>query len=144
MNMVRKGVLSTLDEKLPQPNYEDKSAVQITSEKKAKAAAKKMFNSVAKPGSNVVDGNFGIHFKSDLQNEDVCLQENIVFGSKLREHFTFDDTCVNAFREQGALALTLNDNKTAVNKLHQMLNVLVTIIILVIWLLILRLPLCIS
>ncbi|KAM3199766.1 hypothetical protein P3L10_032126 [Capsicum annuum] len=99
MNMVRKGVLSTLDEKLPQPNYEDKSAVQITSEKKAKAAAKKIFNSVAKPGSNVVDGNFGIHFKSDLQNEDV-----------------------NAFREQGALALTLNDNKTAVNKLHQMLN----------------------
>ncbi|PHT32577.1 Mechanosensitive ion channel protein 6 [Capsicum baccatum] len=52
MNMVRKGVLSTLDEKLPQPNYEDKSAVQITSEKKAKAAAKKIFNSVAKPGSN--------------------------------------------------------------------------------------------
>ncbi|KAF3668034.1 putative serine/threonine-protein kinase roco7-like [Capsicum annuum] len=51
MNMVRKGVLSTLDEKLPQPNYEDKSAVQITSEKKAKAAAKKIFNSVAKPGS---------------------------------------------------------------------------------------------
>ncbi|PHU30184.1 Mechanosensitive ion channel protein 6 [Capsicum chinense] len=53
MNMVRKGVLSTLDEKLPQPNYEDKSAVQITSEKKAKAAAKKIFNSVAKPGSNL-------------------------------------------------------------------------------------------
>jgi len=34
--------------------------------------------------------------------------------------------------------LSLNDTKTAVNKLHQMLNVLVAILIVVIWLLILR------
>lgn len=45
---------------------------------------------------------------------------------------------VNAFRERRALALTLNDTKTAVNKLHRMLNFLVAIIILVIWLLILE------
>ncbi|KAJ9128930.1 hypothetical protein P3X46_034320 [Hevea brasiliensis] len=36
-----------------------------------------------------------------------------------------------------ALALTLNDTKTAVNKLHQVVNVVVGVIILVIWLLIL-------
>ena len=45
---------------------------------------------------------------------------------------------VNAFRERRALALTLNDTKTAVNKLHRVLNFLVAIIILVIWLLILE------
>ena len=44
---------------------------------------------------------------------------------------------VNAFRERRALALTLNDTKTAVNKLHQMVNVVVAIIILIISLLIL-------
>lgn len=44
---------------------------------------------------------------------------------------------MNAFRERRALALTLNDTKTAVNKLHQVVNVIVGIIILVIWLLIL-------
>lgn len=44
---------------------------------------------------------------------------------------------MNAFRERRALALTLNDTKTAVNKLHQMVNVLVSIIILVICLVIL-------
>lgn len=44
---------------------------------------------------------------------------------------------VNAFRERRALALTLNDTKTAVNKLHRMVNILVSVIILVIWLLIL-------
>ncbi|KAI3812135.1 hypothetical protein L1987_16841 [Smallanthus sonchifolius] len=45
---------------------------------------------------------------------------------------------VNAFRERKALALTLNDTKTAVNKLHQMVNVLFGIIIVVICLLILN------
>ena len=44
---------------------------------------------------------------------------------------------VNAFRERRALALTLNDTKTAVNKLHQMVNVVVFIIVLIISLLIL-------
>lgn len=45
---------------------------------------------------------------------------------------------VNAFRERRALALTLNDTKTAVNQLHRMLNFLVAIVILVLWLLILE------
>lgn len=45
---------------------------------------------------------------------------------------------VNAFRERRALALTLNDTKTAVNKLHQIINVVVAIIVLIIWLLILE------
>ncbi|KAL7198824.1 hypothetical protein ACSBR2_021175 [Camellia fascicularis] len=44
---------------------------------------------------------------------------------------------VNAFRERRALSLTLNDAKTAVNKLHQMVNVPVGIIIAVVCLLIL-------
>lgn len=44
---------------------------------------------------------------------------------------------VNAFRERRALALTLNDTKTAVNKLHQMVNVIVGIIIVIICLVIL-------
>ncbi|KAI7998263.1 Mechanosensitive ion channel protein 4 [Camellia lanceoleosa] len=44
---------------------------------------------------------------------------------------------VNAFRERRALALTLNDTKTAVNKLHHMVNVLVVIVITVVSLFIL-------
>lgn len=44
---------------------------------------------------------------------------------------------MNAFRERRALALTLNDTKTAVNRLHKMVNIVVGIIILIIWLIIL-------
>lgn len=51
MNTVRKGVFSTLDEQIQDSNGEDEAAVQITSEVQAKAAAKKIFYNVAKPGS---------------------------------------------------------------------------------------------
>ncbi|GLJ13456.1 hypothetical protein SUGI_0212730 [Cryptomeria japonica] len=48
-----------------------------------------------------------------------------------------DANRVNAFRERKALALTLNDSKTAVNKLHRMVSVGIAFAIGVIWLLIL-------
>ncbi|KAK4374301.1 hypothetical protein RND71_004978 [Anisodus tanguticus] len=138
MNMVRKGVLSTLDEKLPESNYEDESAVQITSEKQAKAAAKKIFKNVAKPGSKFI-------YLEDLMRfmrEDEALKTMrlIEAGTEISgiSKQALKNWAVNAFREQRALALSLNDTKTAVNKLHQMLTVLVAIIILIIWLLIFR------
>jgi small-conductance mechanosensitive channel len=43
---------------------------------------------------------------------------------------------VYAFRERRALALTLNDSKTAMNTLHRIVNVIVALVILVIMLLI--------
>lgn len=51
INIVRHGVLSTLDERIQDENHEDESAMQIRSEYEAKAAAKKIFHNVAKPGS---------------------------------------------------------------------------------------------
>lgn len=45
---------------------------------------------------------------------------------------------INAFRDRRALSLTLNDTKTAVNKLHQMANVVVALILIALWLLILN------
>lgn len=44
---------------------------------------------------------------------------------------------VNVFRERRALALTLNDTKTAVDKLHHMVNVIFGILILILWLIVL-------
>lgn len=66
--------------------------------------------------------------------------DHLIFCSQLVNYMLhFDHNFqVNAFRERKALALTLNDTKTAVNKLHQMVNFLVGIIIVVICLLILN------
>ena len=49
MNIVRHGVLSTLDESFQNAATEDESVTQIRSEWEAKAAAKKIFKNVAQP-----------------------------------------------------------------------------------------------
>ncbi|KAL8150072.1 hypothetical protein AgCh_006906 [Apium graveolens] len=128
MNIIRKGSLSTLDEQLHNSTGEDESAVQITSEFQAKVAAKKIFSNVAKPGSKYI-------YEEDLMRfmrEDEALKTVRLFEG------ASEGKGVNAFRERRALALSLNDTKTAVNTLHQMVNIIVGIIVVVIWLLILK------
>ncbi|KAH0920641.1 hypothetical protein HID58_020659 [Brassica napus] len=49
----------------------------------------------------------------------------------------FQNVAMPGSRERRALALTLNDTKTAVNRLHRIINILVGIVIIIIWLLIL-------
>ncbi|CAA2986613.1 mechanosensitive ion channel 6-like [Olea europaea subsp. europaea] len=138
INIVRKGALSTLDEKLQGSTDADESAVEITSEKEAKAAARKIFNNVAQPGSKFI-------YQKDLMRfmrEDEALKAMRLFeGANENKGISkraLKNWVVNAFRERRALALSLNDTKTAVNKLHQILNVLVGIVIVIIWLLVLR------
>ncbi|CAN4123044.1 unnamed protein product [Withania somnifera] len=138
IKIVRKGVLSTLDEQLQQSNGDDEAAVEITSEKQAKVAAKKVFINVAKPGSKFIY----VEDISRFMREEEALKTMQLFegGTEAKgiSKRALKNWMVNAFRERRALALSLNDTKTAVNKLHHMLNVLVGVIILVIWLLILK------
>ncbi|KAK6115127.1 hypothetical protein DH2020_007396 [Rehmannia glutinosa] len=138
VNIVRHGVISTLDEKIQGSTGEDEAMVLITSEKQAKAAARKIFDNVAKPGSKYI-------YQEDLMRfmrEDEVLKTMRLFedGSEQKgiSKKALKNWVVNAFRERRALALSLNDTKTAVNKLHQMLDALVAVLIIVIWLLILK------
>ncbi|KAJ1254387.1 hypothetical protein BS78_K072300 [Paspalum vaginatum] len=138
MRIVRFGTLTTMDEQIQQATGEgDESATQIRSEYEAKIAAKKIFHNVAKPGSKYI-------YLSDLMR--FMRQEEAVKAMDLfegaQEHSrvskrSLKNWVVNAFRERKALALTLNDTKTAVNKLNQMANVVVGIIVFALWLLIL-------
>ncbi|CAI9758019.1 unnamed protein product [Fraxinus pennsylvanica] len=138
INIVRKGVLSTLDEQMQCSTDEDESAVQITSEKQAKAAAKKIFHNVVKLGSEFI-------YLEDLMRfvrEDEASKARLLFeGANENKGISkraLKNWVVNAYRERRALALSLNDTKTAVNKLHQILNALVGVVIVIIWLLILK------
>ncbi|KAK1295979.1 Mechanosensitive ion channel protein 4 [Acorus calamus] len=138
MNIVRHGTLSTLDERIMDAKHgQDESATQIQSEYEAKAAAKKIFTNVAKPGSKYI-------YLADLMRfmrEDEALKTLTLFEgaqeNKRISRSALKNWVVNAFRERRALSLTLNDTKTAVNKLHHMVNMVVSIVVLVIWLLIL-------
>ncbi|XP_022735053.1 mechanosensitive ion channel protein 6-like [Durio zibethinus] len=137
MNIIRHGALSTLDEQIQDSCHEDESATQIRSECQAKVAARKIFQNVAKPGSKYI-------YLEDIERflqEDEALKTMSLFEgaseSRRISKKALKNWVVNAFRERRALALTLNDTKTAVNRLHQVVNILVGIIIVVIWLLIL-------
>ncbi|VVA95768.1 unnamed protein product [Arabis nemorensis] len=137
MNIIRHGSLTTLDEQLQDPNLEDDKGNQIRSEFEAKLAARKIFHNVAKPGSKFIYSKDIMRFLPDdealktLSLFEGASETNRISKSSLK------NWVVNAFRERRALALTLNDTKTAVNRLHKMVNIIVGIIILVIWLIIL-------
>ncbi|KAK7277430.1 hypothetical protein RIF29_18582 [Crotalaria pallida] len=139
INMVRHGALTTLDEQILDDSVqEDESAKQIKSENEAKAAAKKIFSNVARQGSRYIYLEDLLHF---MREDEAIKTINFFEGASETRRISksaLKNWVVNAFRERRALALTLNDTKTAVIKLHQMLNVLVAIIILIIWLLILE------
>ncbi|CAL5055099.1 unnamed protein product [Urochloa decumbens] len=139
MRIVRFGTLTTMDEQIQQATGEegDESATQIRSEYEAKIAAKRIFHNVAKPGSKYI-------YLSDLmrfmRREEAIKAMDLFEGAQEHNRVSkrsLKNWVVNAFRERKALALTLNDTKTAVNKLNQMANVVVGIIVFALWLLIL-------
>ncbi|KAK4481376.1 hypothetical protein RD792_012263 [Penstemon davidsonii] len=138
MNIVRKGVITTLDEKIQDATGEDEKMVQITSENQAKVAAKKIFVNVAKPGSKYIYPEDLMRFmRDDEVSKTMRLFEHGCEQKGISKR-ALKDWVVNAFRERRALALSLNDTKTAVNTLHHMLNVVVGVLIIIIWLLILK------
>ncbi|KAJ4811792.1 Mechanosensitive ion channel family protein [Rhynchospora pubera] len=139
MRIVRYGALTTLDERIPQiaVDMEDESSKHILSEQEAKMAARKIFFNVAKPGAKYIYFQDLLRF---MREEEATKSMNLFEGAHEHKRISrraLKNWVVNAFRERKALALTLNDTKTAVNKLHQMANVVVGVIVFALWLLIL-------
>ncbi|KAF2302162.1 hypothetical protein GH714_033189 [Hevea brasiliensis] len=123
MNIVRHGSLSTLEEQILDANNDDEYAVEIRSEYEAKAAARKIFNNVACRGSKYIYLEDLLRFmKEDEALKTMSLFEGASETSRINKS-SLKNWVVNAFRERRALALTLNDTKTAVNKLHQVIVV---------------------
>ncbi|KAA8546140.1 hypothetical protein F0562_020966 [Nyssa sinensis] len=134
---IKHGVLSTLDEQILDSTTDDESTTQIRSEFEAKLAARKIFRNVARHLCKYICLEDLMRF---MQEDEALKTMSLLGGSTESEKISkaaLKNWVVNAFRERRALALTLNDTKTAVNKLHQMVNVLVGIIIVIISLLIL-------
>ncbi|KAI3899503.1 hypothetical protein MKW92_023334 [Papaver armeniacum] len=139
MNIIRHGVITTIDEHIDGDSCdEDESATTIRSESEAKSAATKIFNNVAKPYSKFVHLEDIMRFMRDEEAEKTMSQfEGAIETDKINKK-SMKNWVVNAFRERRALALTLDDTKTAVNTLHTMVNVVVGILIVIIGLLILE------
>ncbi|KAL0422947.1 UNVERIFIED_CONTAM: Mechanosensitive ion channel protein 6 [Sesamum latifolium] len=138
MKIVKNGVLTTLDERVLDSSQEDETLTQIRSEYEAISAARKIFRNVAKPRAKLIYLDDLMRF---LPEEEAFKTLQLVEGSAESEKISkasLKNWVVNAFVERRALALTLNDTKTAVKKLHQMVNVIVGALIVLIWLVILE------
>ncbi|XP_052193892.1 mechanosensitive ion channel protein 6-like [Diospyros lotus] len=138
IRIVRHGALSTLEEQIMESNDGDESTRHIRSELEAKAAARKIFQNVAGRGSKFIYLQDIMRF---MREDEALKTITVVVGSAEGERISkaaLKNWVVNAFRERRALALTLNDTKTAVNKLHHMVNVIVGIVIAVVCVLILE------
>ncbi|CAN0891232.1 Mechanosensitive ion channel protein 5 [Linum grandiflorum] len=139
MNIIRRGGLSTLDEQIKDSAHDgdDESTTNIRSECEAKAAARKIFQNVSKPGSRFILFDDLLRF---MQEDEATKAMSLFDGAQESQKISkscLKNWVVNAFRERRALALSLNDTKTAVNKLHRMVNVLAAAVITIIWLLML-------
>ncbi|TVU12536.1 hypothetical protein EJB05_46187, partial [Eragrostis curvula] len=138
MRALRFGTLTTMDEQIQQATGEgDELATEIRSEYEAQIAAKKIFHNVANHDSKYIYLSNLMRFMS----QDEAIKAMDLFEGA-QEHKrvskrSLKSWVVNAFRDRKALALTLNDTKSAVNKLNQMANVVVGIIVFALWLLIL-------
>ncbi|KAK9164617.1 hypothetical protein Syun_005519 [Stephania yunnanensis] len=131
INIVRYGVLSTLDERI-QDSAHDKT--QIRSEAEAKAAAKKIFVIVARPRSKYICLDDLMRF----MREDEARKTMSLFEGACENNNRISKSALKNWVRKEGLALTLDDTKTAVNQLHHMVNVVVAIVIVVISLLILE------
>ncbi|CAE5967314.1 unnamed protein product [Arabidopsis arenosa] len=137
MNIVLKGAISTLDQNVQDTSQEDEDATQIRSEYEAKCAARKIFHNVTEPGSRYIYLEDFLRFLCEEESERaMALFEGASESNKISKS-CLKNWVVKAFRERRALALTLNDTKTAVNRLHRIINVVIGIIVIIIWLLIL-------
>ncbi|XP_044474168.1 mechanosensitive ion channel protein 6-like [Mangifera indica] len=137
INIVRHGSLTTLDEQIQDSSHADESGPHIKNEYEAKVAAKKIFQNVAKQGSKFIFREDLMRFLPEDEAEKTMSLFEGVSENKRISKSVLKYWVVNVFRERKALAFTLNDTKTAVNRLHRMVNILVAIIIVIIWLLIL-------
>ncbi|KGN43281.1 mechanosensitive ion channel protein 6 isoform X1 [Cucumis sativus] len=137
LNIVRYGSISTLDEQIRGPCLDDESTTEIKSEREAKAAAKKIFQNVAHRGYKYIYLDDLVRF---MREDEVLKTMSLFEGAAENQRISksaLKNWVVNAFRERRALALTLNDTKTAVDKLHHMVNVIFGILILILWLIVL-------
>ncbi|KAF3945718.1 hypothetical protein CMV_027934 [Castanea mollissima] len=101
---------------------------KIRSECQAKEAANRIFQSVAKPGSECIYLEDVMHFMS----KEEALKTMHLFGVAAISKSFHRDWMVKAFRERRALALSLTDAKTAMDELHTLLNILVAILTLIV------------
>lgn len=113
----------------------EKGDATINSEVQAKVVAKQVFYNMAKHGKKCITLRNFIYFLPQEQvGRAFALFETNENGEITKEAVM--KWVVNVYKERRALCLTLNDNKTVVEKLHRVLNAVLVLILIPVFVLI--------
>ncbi|KAL5728634.1 hypothetical protein ACHQM5_001698 [Ranunculus cassubicifolius] len=132
--------LSTISNEMDQLGHEagEEKNDEITNEWEAKAAAIKIFKNVTKPRSNAkyieIDDLMRFLTKEELDNV-LPLFEGAAEIRKIKKS-ALKHWVVKVYHERKSLAHSLNDTKTAVKQLNNIISAIIIVVIIIIWLLI--------
>ncbi|XP_056691621.1 mechanosensitive ion channel protein 10-like [Spinacia oleracea] len=135
INVVRKTKLSIISDRIE--FGEDDNIVEqnkeIKTEWQAKVAAVKIFKNVAKPGYEYIEEEDLLRFmKMDEINKVIPLVDGFTETGKIKE-LALEKWVVNAYLERKSLAHSLDDTKTAVDKLNILASGVVLIVNVIVW-----------
>ncbi|KAJ1698690.1 hypothetical protein LUZ63_007202 [Rhynchospora breviuscula] len=136
INVIRSSHLSTLSDEIE--NFEDggeQKDKEINSEWEAKAAAFRIFKNVARPGYKYIEEEDLLRFLSKDEIEIVMPTFEGASETRKIKKSALRNWVVKAYLDRKSLAHSLNDTKTAVRQLHNLIAVIVIIVSVIIGLL---------
>ncbi|KAI5066457.1 hypothetical protein GOP47_0019081 [Adiantum capillus-veneris] len=142
MNFVRYRGVCTLAQVIDQSaanqgNFDESQDVEIESEWQARSVARRIFKNVAKPRSRYIVKDDLLRFMREVEVEKaMALFEGATETGKITKS-ALKEFAAHVVRERRALSLSLNDTKTAVKKLHRLVDVVVGVAIAIISMLVL-------
>ncbi|KAF6140559.1 hypothetical protein GIB67_035586 [Kingdonia uniflora] len=138
INVISNTGLTTISNTIDQLDYErgEQKDKEITSEWEAKAAAYRIFRNVAKQGSKYIDEDDLLRFlnKEEVRNV-MPLFAGAAETGKIKKS-VLRNWVVKVYLERKSLAHSLNDTKTAVKQLNNIMSAVILIVIIIVGLLI--------
>ncbi|XP_024536127.1 mechanosensitive ion channel protein 5 [Selaginella moellendorffii] len=133
--LVKQSNISTLSQTIDRSD--DGQENEIQTEWQARAAAKEVFRNVAQPGSKQIVLEDLLRFLTPSEaHKALALFEGAAEAETITKK-NLVNWVISVYRERRSLALSLNDTKTAVDKLHHIINAVTGVVIVIIWLLVL-------
>ncbi|KAH7432464.1 hypothetical protein KP509_07G023800 [Ceratopteris richardii] len=116
---------------------EEPQDVEIESEWQARTVARRIFKNVAKPGARFIVRDDLLRFMREREaDKAMTLFEGAMDTGKITKS-ALKEFAMHVVRERRALSLSLNDTRTAVKKLHRLVDAVVGVVIAVVCLLVL-------
>ncbi|XP_058206562.1 mechanosensitive ion channel protein 10-like [Rhododendron vialii] len=135
VKVIQTSGLSTISNALDESIDEEGVEEEITSELEAKAAAFRIFQNVTRPGSKYIFEEDLLRFMRKEEVVDVLpLFEGAAETGKIKKS-SLRNWVVNVYNERKALALSLNDTKTAIEELNKILSGIILVVIIIVWIL---------